>query len=146
MLRKWFAAIPGGTLRIAIALVLVVGASALFWASRDYKVIAPDWDGQVRGITYNPSHLFTLNRPSTSRPSASTATWRSSASSPRISAPIRCPSGLDRVPEIARRYGMTVSLGIWIGPDLEANKKEIDKAIKVALANRAYDRSRLRRQ
>ena len=44
--------------------------------------------------------------------------------------------GLDRVPEIARRYGMTVSLGIWIGPDLEANKAEIEKAIKVALANR----------
>ena len=43
---------------------------------------------------------------------------------------------MERVPEIARRYGMTVSLGIWIGPDLEANKTEIDKAIKVALANR----------
>jgi len=26
---------------------------------------------------------------------------------------------MDKVPEIARRYGMTVSLGIWISPDLE---------------------------
>ena len=41
---------------------MVVGASALFWASRDYAVMAPDWDGQVRGIAYNPSHIFTEPR------------------------------------------------------------------------------------
>jgi exo-beta-1,3-glucanase (GH17 family)/cellulose synthase/poly-beta-1,6-N-acetylglucosamine synthase-like glycosyltransferase len=44
--------------------------------------------------------------------------------------------GMDRVPEIARRYGMTVSLGIWIGPDLEENEKQIELGIKTALANR----------
>ena len=43
---------------LALALVLVVGGSALFWASRDYTVSAPEWDGQVRGIAYNPSRLF----------------------------------------------------------------------------------------
>ena len=43
---------------------------------------------------------------------------------------------MDKVPEIARRYGMTVSLGIWISPDLEKNEKEIELGIKVALANR----------
>src|ERR1700734_2068753 len=48
----------GGELRIAFALVLVVSGSVLFWASRDYTVVAPDWDGQVRGIAYTPSHLF----------------------------------------------------------------------------------------
>src|ERR1700760_4465451 len=48
----------GFRLRILVALIAVVGASALFWTSRDYTVVAPDWDGQVRGIGYNPSHLF----------------------------------------------------------------------------------------
>src|SRR5437868_11865914 len=48
----------GGRVRILVALIAVVGASALFWTSRDYTVVAPDWDGQVRGIAYNPSHLF----------------------------------------------------------------------------------------
>ena len=44
------------------------------------RVMAPDWDGQVRGIAYNPSHLFTAAKTaSTSRPSRSTATWRSSS-------------------------------------------------------------------
>ena len=41
--------ISGGTVRIALALAFVVGASFLFWASRDYAVIAPNWDGFVRG-------------------------------------------------------------------------------------------------
>ena len=49
----------GGRLRIAVALVMVVAASALFWTSRDYTVVAPEWDGQVRGIAYSPSRLFT---------------------------------------------------------------------------------------
>ena len=62
VLRGWRQWIGSGRLRIALALVLVVGASVLFWASRDYTVVAPDWDGQVRGIAYNPSHVFTLKR------------------------------------------------------------------------------------
>ena len=44
--------------------------------------------------------------------------------------------GMDKVPEIARRYGMTVSLGIWISPDLDKNEKEIELGIRTALANR----------
>jgi len=58
-LGKWRRGISGGTVRIALALSLVVGACVLFWASRDYAVIAPNWDGQVRGIAYSPSHMFT---------------------------------------------------------------------------------------
>ena len=51
----------GGALRIALALCLVISASILFWASRDYAVIAPDWDGLVRGVAYTPKpYLFRL--------------------------------------------------------------------------------------
>src|SRR5436305_5457797 len=60
-LRTLTGCLSGVRLRIALALVLVVGASVLFWASRDYAVIAPDWDGQVRGLDYSPSHTFSLS-------------------------------------------------------------------------------------
>ena len=136
MFRKWFRALPGGMIRIAIALGLVVSASALFWASRDYAVIAPDWDGQVRGIAYDPSHLFTLHQMQNVTPERID---RDMAQLSQVTAHIRTYTvshGMDRVPEIARRYGMTVSLGVWIGPDLEANRKEVDTAIRIALANR----------
>ena len=57
--RLWTARhLGGGRLRIAVALVMVVSASVFFWVSRDYTVSAPEWDGQVRGIAYNPSHVF----------------------------------------------------------------------------------------
>lgn len=126
----------GGTLRIAVALLLVVGASALFWASRDYTVVAPDWDGLVRGVTYNPSHCFTFAESKHVSPERINADM---AQLSRITGHIRTytvSDGLDKVPEIARRYGLTVSLGIWIGPDLTKNEREINKALKVVLANR----------
>jgi exo-beta-1,3-glucanase (GH17 family)/cellulose synthase/poly-beta-1,6-N-acetylglucosamine synthase-like glycosyltransferase len=128
--------VSGGTLRIAIALSLVVGASALFWASRDYTVVAPDWDGLVRGVTYNPSHVFS------ERASRNVSTARIDADMAqlsRITGHIRTytvQGGMDKVPEIARRYGLTVSLGIWISADLVKNDKEIDTALKTILANR----------
>ena len=132
-LRRW---LRRGDVRIALALLLVVGASALFWASRNYTVTAPEWDGYVRGVTYNPSHVFSERENkhiSESRIDADMATLS------RITGHVRTytvSGGLDKVPQIARRYGMTVTLGIWIGADLEENEDEIETAIKTARANR----------
>ncbi|HSC18686.1 MAG TPA: glycosyltransferase family 2 protein [Rhizomicrobium sp.] len=126
----------GGRARIALALLLVVVSSALFWASRDYAVIAPDWDGQVRGISYNPSHLFTEKQQRWVSPERID---HDMAQLSQLTGHVRTytvSKGLDRVPEIAHRYGLTVSLGCWISSDLQANEKEISKCIRVALAYR----------
>src|SRR5215468_4390707 len=128
--------VSGGTLRIAIALCLFVGASALFWASRDYGVLAPEWDGQVRGVAYNPSHIFTQEDAKQISPEQID---RDMAQLSRLTGHVRTYTvshGLDKVPEIAARYGLTVSLGIWISPDLAQNEKEIERGIQVARANR----------
>jgi exo-beta-1,3-glucanase (GH17 family)/cellulose synthase/poly-beta-1,6-N-acetylglucosamine synthase-like glycosyltransferase len=135
---RFRAALPlsGGQLRIALALTLVVGASALFWVSRDSNVPAPDWDGQIRGIAYNPSHLFTQHLSKTISPERIDADLRQLS---HITGHIRTytvDGGMDQVPQIARRYGLTVSLGIWIDPDLAKNDKQIDLAIRTVLANR----------
>jgi exo-beta-1,3-glucanase (GH17 family)/cellulose synthase/poly-beta-1,6-N-acetylglucosamine synthase-like glycosyltransferase len=129
--------IPGGTLRIGIALALVVSATLLFWASRNYEVIAPNWDGLVRGIAYDPSHTFTER--DQKKDVSPDAIDRDMAQLSELTAHIRTYTvarGMDRVPEIARRYGMTVSLGIWIGADLDENEKEVELGIRTALANR----------
>jgi exo-beta-1,3-glucanase (GH17 family)/cellulose synthase/poly-beta-1,6-N-acetylglucosamine synthase-like glycosyltransferase len=133
---EWRRKISGGNARIAVALFLVVGASILFWASRDYAVLAPDWDGQVRGITYTPSHNFTKKDHEWTSPEQID---RDMAQISQITAHVRTytvENGLDRVPEIARRHGLTVSMGIWISSDLDQNERDIDKGIRVALANR----------
>ena len=135
--RIWTARhLGGGRLRIAVALVMVVAASALFWTSRDYSVVAPEWDGQVRGIAYSPSRLFTERQTKNVSPDRID---RDLAQLSKLTGRIRTytvDGGMDKVPEIARRYGMTVSLGIWISADLEKNDKEIELGIRTALANR----------
>jgi exo-beta-1,3-glucanase (GH17 family)/cellulose synthase/poly-beta-1,6-N-acetylglucosamine synthase-like glycosyltransferase len=128
--------LQGGRLRIALALVMVVGGSALFWASRDYTVSAPEWDGQVRGIAYNPSRLFAE---SDQRHISPEHIARDMEQLSHLTSHIRTytvAGGMDKVPAIARRYDMTVSLGIWIGPNLAKNRKEVALGIKTALANR----------
>ena len=135
--RLWTARhLGGGKLRIAVALIMVVGASALYWTSRDYTVVAPEWDGQVRGIAYSPSRLFTERQ---SKRVPADRIDRDLAQLSKLTGRIRTytvDGGMDKVPEIARRYGMTVSMGIWISADLDKNEEEIDLAIRTALANR----------
>ena len=136
VLSDWRKRIGSGRLRIALALVLVVGASVLFWASRDYTVVAPDWDGQVRGIAYNPSHVFTLKENGHITPEQID---RDMAQLSLLTGHVRTytvAGGMDKVPEIARRYGLTVSLGCWISADLDQNETELNLCIKTALANR----------
>jgi len=126
--------IDGGRARIAIALFLVVGATALFWASRDYSVIAPEWDGQVRGIAYSPSHVFNKQDAKDISPEQIDRDMQQLS---QVTCHVRTYTvehGLDKVPEIAARYGMTVSLGIWIGADLEQNEKDIELGIATARA------------
>jgi exo-beta-1,3-glucanase (GH17 family) len=88
---------------------LVVGASILFWASRDYAVIAPDWDGQIRGISYSPSHLFSEREQENVSPESID---RDLAQISQLTGHIRTytvSGGLDKVPEVARRYGLSVA-------------------------------------
>ncbi|MGN6515763.1 MAG: glycosyltransferase family 2 protein [Rhizomicrobium sp.] len=133
----WMRGVPSGTWKIAAALGLVLGATLLFWASRDYEVIAPNWDGLVRGVAYQPSHTFSQH--DQRKHVSPERIDRDLAQLSRLTTHIRTytvDGGMNRVPEIARRYGMTVSLGIWIGPDLQENEKQIELGIKTALANR----------
>lgn len=43
--------------------------------------------------------------------------------------------GLDQVPAVARKLGLKVLLGAWIGSDREAGALELDRAVKLADAN-----------
>lgn len=43
--------------------------------------------------------------------------------------------GLSAVPEIARRYGMKVLMGIWLGRDAKYNALEVEQGIATARAN-----------
>ncbi|MBP7823055.1 glycosyltransferase [Candidatus Gracilibacteria bacterium] len=40
--------------------------------------------------------------------------------------------GMDRVPEIAEKYGLSVVMGVWVSPDLIENMYDLEKAIELA--------------
>jgi len=132
----WRKRFGSGRGRIAIALCLVVGASVLFWASRDYTVVAPEWDGQIRGIAYSPSHVFTLRDNGRITPEQIDRDMAQLSTLTNRVRTYTVAGGMDKVPEIARRHGLTVSLGCWISADMEQNETEINLCIKTASANR----------
>ncbi|MFG1371168.1 glycosyl hydrolase family 17 protein [Xanthobacter oligotrophicus] len=56
----------------------------------------------------------------------------------KISACVRTYSiemGLDKAPAIARKHGLTMLLGIWLGPDVDRNRVELDTGIRLAQEN-----------
>src|SRR5690606_4109143 len=47
---------------------------------------------------------------------------------------------LANIPQLAEEFGLRVTLGIWISPDLERNEREITKAIEIANTSRSVVR------
>ena len=45
-------------MRILIALLAVCLGSAILWASLDRPLDAPDWHGEMKGVSYSPSGLY----------------------------------------------------------------------------------------
>ncbi len=43
--------------------------------------------------------------------------------------------GLDKAPAIARKHGLTMLLGIWLGPDVDRNRVELDTGVRLAQEN-----------
>lgn len=40
--------------------------------------------------------------------------------------------GMDAIPELARSLGLRLRMGVWIGPDRQANRREIERAVALA--------------
>lgn len=45
-------------------------------------------------------------------------------------------AGLDKAPAIARKHGLGILLGIWVGFDPERNRKEVEEGIRIANENK----------
>ncbi|MFG1344689.1 glycosyl hydrolase family 17 protein [Xanthobacter autotrophicus DSM 431] len=43
--------------------------------------------------------------------------------------------GLDKAPALARKHGLTMLLGIWLGPDADRNRIELDTGVRLAQEN-----------
>jgi len=119
--------------RIVSAVALVAAGSVWFWASFDRPLLAPDWKGVIRGVSYSPSAMYSEAEKDAT---LSDAKMRHDfALLSKVTNRIRTyevGGGRDRVPAIAKEFGLKVSLGIWLSDNLERNEQEVTTAIKVA--------------
>jgi len=123
-------------MKILIALVAVCLGSAAFWASFDKSLAAPDWSGKLGGISYNPSGIYdqkAFNQPVPE--SVIRADLKQLATLTNRIRTYSVARGLDRVPYIAKEFGIKITLGIWLGSDRLLNETELARAIEVIRDN-----------
>jgi exo-beta-1,3-glucanase (GH17 family)/cellulose synthase/poly-beta-1,6-N-acetylglucosamine synthase-like glycosyltransferase len=117
-----------------VAVVLSIAAiSAALWAYFNRPVSAPEWPDQVSGYSFSPFHY------------GQDPTRRIYPSEEQIRADIELlqeqtdrlrtysvAETLGDIPRIAQDYGMTVTLGIWLGANDADNEREIARGIEIA--------------
>ncbi len=118
-------------MRILVALLAVCIGSAAFWMSLDKPLSAPDWKGEIGGLAYSPSHFYTEDDKDNSLTEAMIR--RDLEQLSQMTKRIRTYTvgyGQDRIPYIAKEYGLKVALGIWLGDNFARNDAEIERALK----------------
>ncbi|MBY0510291.1 MAG: glycosyltransferase [Rhodospirillaceae bacterium] len=118
-------------MRILIALLVVCLGSAIIWNSLDRPLDAPDWHGEMKGVSYSPSGLYSEAQLREGVPEAVIREDLEKLS--KITKRVRTYTvnyGIERTPYIAKELGMKVSLGIWLTSDPDINEAEVVKAIK----------------
>ncbi len=121
-------------MRILVALLGACIASVVFWSSLDRPLTAPDLKGEIRGLAYSPSGLYS----DSGEDVTDELIRRDLAQLSKMTKRVRTYTvdfNYDRIPYIAREFGMKVSLGIWLGRDKTYNERQIARAIETIADN-----------
>jgi exo-beta-1,3-glucanase (GH17 family)/cellulose synthase/poly-beta-1,6-N-acetylglucosamine synthase-like glycosyltransferase len=122
-------------MRIFIALLAACIATVAFWSSLDRPLAAPDWTGQIGGLAYSPSHLYSES--DKDHKVNDELIRRDLAQLSKLTNRVRTYTvnfNYDRIPHIAREFGMKVSLGLWLSGDKALNEAEIARGIRTIAA------------
>jgi exo-beta-1,3-glucanase (GH17 family)/glycosyltransferase involved in cell wall biosynthesis len=118
--------------------VLIACIHAGVWAvSRDVSS-APAFNRQLASVSYTP---FDTHPDSgrISSPDQIRADLQAIAPYTRTVRTYSSTAGAELVPEIAREFGLRVSIGVWIDKNIERNEREMRAAIDLARKNRNID-------
>jgi len=130
--------------KFGLNLVVVLAIAALFtgfWALVNRPVSAPAWPEQISGFSYSPFRLGESPQkgqyPSDDEMRQDLEQMNKLTDSIRI---YTVEGSQADIPRLAEEFGLRVTLGIWISPDLERNEREIAKAIELANTSRSVVR------
>ncbi|MFP3517325.1 glycosyltransferase [Pseudomonas sp. SIMBA_077] len=130
--------------KFGLNLVVVLAIAALFtgfWALINRPVSAPNWPEQISGFSYSPFQQGQY--PQKDQYPTDEEMRRDLEIISKLTDNIRTYSvdeTLGDIPKLAEEFGLRVTLGIWISPDLERNEREIKKAIELANNSRSVVR------
>ncbi len=113
-------------MRILVALLAACIASVAFWSSLDRPLAAPEWKHQIRGLAYSPSHLYSESDKDNNV--TDELIRRDLARLSKLTKRIRTYTvghSHNRIPHIAREFGMKVSLGIWLRGDKTHHRSRV---------------------
>lgn len=108
----------------------------LAWSSFDRPLSAPNWQGDIRGLAYNPSSIYTDAQRREGYPEAliDADLEQLSTVANRVRTYAVDP-GLDLVPPLAKKHGLKVSLGLWLSDVRDLNEEQIARGIEVVNSN-----------
>jgi exo-beta-1,3-glucanase (GH17 family)/cellulose synthase/poly-beta-1,6-N-acetylglucosamine synthase-like glycosyltransferase len=119
-----------------LALLFCAGIAGLAWWSGNRPAAIPPYSGKIGGLAFSP---FRQGQSPETGVFPSTAEVRSDlAIAARMTRQIRTytVAGVQgEIPRLARGLGLSVTLGAWLDPHLDANAAEIGRLIAVANAN-----------
>jgi len=130
--------------KFGLNLVVVLAIAALFtgfWALINRPVSAPNWPEQISGFSYSPFQQGQY--PQKDQYPTDDEMRRDLEIMSKLTDNIRTYSvdgTLGDIPKLAEEFGLRVTIGIWISPDLERNEREIQKAIELANNSRSVVR------
>ena len=130
--------------KFGLNLVIVLAIAALFtgfWALINRPVTAPNWPEQISGFSYSPFQQGQY--PQKNQYPTDEQMRQDLAIMSKLTDNIRTYSvdgTLGDIPKLAEEFGLRVTLGIWISPDLERNEREIQRAIEIANSSRSVVR------
>ena len=130
--------------KFGLNLVIVLAIAALFtgfWALINRPVTTPNWPEQISGFSYSPFQQGQY--PQKNQFPTDEQMRQDLAIMSKLTDTIRTYSvdgTLGDIPKLAEEFGLRVTLGIWISPDLARNEREIQRAIELANSSRSVVR------
>ncbi|MGJ4939194.1 glycosyltransferase [Bradyrhizobium sp. HKCCYLS1011] len=121
---------------IVAVLLFVTAAHAALWGLLQEKEQAPDFNGLLPSVSYDPHEGIAHPDVDTVAPvERIRADMKKLATVTRAIRLYSSTGGVELVPPIAAEFGLKVMLGAWIDKDPDRNEREIQSAIQLARRN-----------
>jgi exo-beta-1,3-glucanase (GH17 family)/cellulose synthase/poly-beta-1,6-N-acetylglucosamine synthase-like glycosyltransferase len=125
---------------VAFVGVLIACIHASVWAVTRDVISAPAFNGQLASVSYTP--FDGSAHPNSGRHSSAEqirADLKAIAPYTRMVRTYSSTGGAELIPEVAREFGLRVSVGAWIDKNTERNEREIRAVIELARKHRNVD-------